>query len=149
MILHDVIAALVTRFDAAVTPSVYDGPVPPAVNKQDYVLVGSAGEDGEDGATVDLELSDLGPGNWHSETGDITCSAWSWSGGTDVSARRSTATQLAEDCAAAVHTDRTLGGLLDGDGLAQVGAFQYRAHQFAEGALVRVTFSVTYSHLNT
>lgn len=149
MILHSVIAALVTRFNTAVTPTAYDGPVPAAVNDPDYVLVGSTGEDGEDGATVDLELSDLGPGNWHSESGEVVCAAVSWSGGKDVDARRAVASQLAADCAASVHSDRTLGGLLDGDGLAQVSGFRYRAHQFAEGALVRVTFSVTYSHLNT
>lgn len=149
MILDSVIAALVSAFDEAVTPTVFDGPVPPAVNKGDFVLVGSTSEDGEDGASGDLILSDLGPGTWHDESGEVVCSAVSWSGGTDIAARRAAATQLATQCTTAVHADRTLGGLLTEPGLAQVSTFAYLVRQSAEGVFCRVTFTVTYSHLNT
>ena len=149
MILHTVITTLTTTFNAAIVPTVYDGPVPAAVNATDYGLVGSTGEDGEEGATADLTLSDLGPGTWHDEAGEVVCAFVSWSGSNDVVARRLAALNMASACADAVHADRTLGGLLTEPGLAQVSAFRYGAHQFKEGALVRVTFTVTYSHLNT
>lgn len=150
MILNSVIAALVTAFRTAVSPtSVVDGPVPTSVNKSEYVLVGSTGDEGENGATVDLTLSDLGPGTWHDESGLVVCSAWSWSGGTDLAAKRATALQLATSCTAAVHMDRGLGGLLVAPGLAQTSDLGLLVQQTDKGGLCRVTFTVTYSHLNT
>lgn len=148
MILNSVILALVDLFDASVTATVYDGPVPSSVNKGEFVLVGSTGED-EDGAFVETELSTLGAGDWIEETGEVVCSAWSWSGGTDLTAKRVAAAALAADCAAAVAADRTLGGLLVAPGLAQVSAFQYQPRQTTDGAICRFTFSVTYRHVNT
>lgn len=148
MILDDVIAALVARFDAAVTATVYDGPVPTAVNKGNFVLVGATGDEGDIGATVDQTLSTLGPGTWLEEVGEIVCSFWSWDGGTDVAARRTAALANANACAAAVHEDRQLGGLIVPPGIAEVSAFSYQAQQTNKGALCRITFSVTYRHTN-
>lgn len=148
MILDDVILALVARFGTAVTAPVYDGPVPAAVNKGDFVLVGSTGED-DDGGAVDLELSTLGPGTWLEEVGEVVCSCWSWSGGTDLPARRAAADALTAACVTAVATDRTLGGLLVAPGLAEVTAIRYQPRQTSEGAICRFTFSVLYRHVNT
>lgn len=149
MILPQVISALVSIFDNATSATVYDGPVPPAANKTDFVLVGSSAEEGEDGATVTQDLSDLGPGTWLAEGGEVICSFWSWSGGTDIAARRTAAAASATACADAVAADRSLGGLLTEPGIAQVSDFRYHAEQRAEGALCRFTFSVLYSHLHT
>lgn len=148
MILNAVVLALVDLFDTAVSATVYDGPVPTSVNESSFVLVGSTGDD-DDGAFVETELSTLGDGTWIDEAGEVVCSAWSWSGGTDLAAHRVIAGGLAADCAAAVAADRTLGGLLVAPGLAQVSAFQYQPRQTTEGAICRFTFSVTYRHVNT
>lgn len=149
MILDDVILALKSRFDTALSVDVYDGPYPPAVNKGDFVLVGSSGEDGIDGAAVDLTLSDLGPGDWLDEAGEVVCSSWSWSGHPDIPARRAAAAGNAVACVQAVREDRTLGGLLVAPGLAEVSVLTYEPRQTAEGAICRFTFSVTYRHVNT
>ena len=148
MILNAVLLALVSRFDGAVAAPVYDGPVPAAVNNGDFVLVGSTGED-EDGAAVDLELSEMGPGTWLNETGEVVCSFWSWTGGTNLPARRAAASALATACAAAVAADRTLGGLLVAPGLAEVSTIRYQPRQTSDGAICRFTFSVLYRHVNT
>lgn len=149
MILNDVIAALKTSFDAAVSPTeVHDVPSPNLVNLKRFVVIGSEGEDA-DGATVDLVPSTLGPGTWTDETGDIVCSAWSAAGGTDLAARRNEAAADAEACVAAVVADRTLGGLLEGAGRATVSALRYRSVQTPKGAFCRFSFTVSYGHLNT
>lgn len=147
MILAEVIDRLVTVFDAAVAVDVYDGPKPEAVNKPQFVVVGSSGDD-EDGAAADLTPSDTGPGGWLDETGEIICSAWSWSGGTDVATRRSEALSLAESCLSALHADRTLGGLLVVPG-AVTSTLRYEARQPESGAIVRVSFTVAYTALIT
>lgn len=149
MILEDVVADLVTRFRAAVTPvRVFDGPNPNAAQSETFVAVGSTGED-EDGITVDLELSDLGPGTWVDETGEIVCSAWSWSGGTDLAARRAAAVDLAVACVNAVRADPQLTGLLPKPGRADASAVRVRTLQTDKGALCRASFTVAYSHLST
>lgn len=149
MILEQVIAALVSMFRLAVSVDVFDGPVPTSVTKGDFVLVGANGDDGDIGATVEQTLSDLGPGTWLEETGEIICSFWSWSGTTDIAARRGAASALAMSCADAVAADRRLGGLIEGPGIAEVSALSYQAQQTKEGAICRFSFSVTYRHLIT
>lgn len=148
MILDEVILALVALFDGAVAAPVYDGPVPAAVNKGDFVLVGSTGED-DDGAVIEQELSEVGPGTWLNEVGEVVCSCWSWSGGTDLPARRAAAAALVTACADAVAADRTLGGLLKTPGLAEVSSIAYQPRQTSDGAICRFTFFVTYRHVNT
>ena len=148
MILEDVIAKLLELFAPAAGVDVYDGPVPTAANKDRYVLVGSSAED-EDGATVTSELSNLGPGQWHDEAGQIVCSAWSSSGGTRMQDVRRDALELANRCVDAIYADRTLGGVLTPPGLAEVTDHRCLMRQMTSGALCRVTFTVTYSHLNT
>lgn len=148
MILNSVIASLVTVFDTAVSVDVYDGPVPTSVNKSDFVLVGSTGEE-DDGAVVELALSDTGPGTWFDETGEVVCSVWSWSGNTDLAARRVAAAANAVACINAVKANRTLSGLLVAPGLAEVSVLNYQPRQTSEGAICRFTFNVSYRHLVT
>lgn len=147
MILDSIIPYLVTMFDAAVASPVFDGPKPVAVNHGEFVLVGSTGEE-DDGARFEMAASDLGPGSWFDEFGEVVCSAWSWSGGTDIVARRAKALALASACVTAVHADRRLGGLCLEPG-AVVSDLSYQPRQSDTGAIVRVVFSVTYKALNT
>ena len=147
MILNSVIPYLVTLFDGAVAAQVFDGPKPASVNNGAFILVGSTGEE-DDGARVEMVSSTLGPGTWFDEFGEVTCSAWSWSGGTDVVARRTEALALAVACVNAVHDDRTLGGLLLMPG-ATTSDISYQPRQSDTGAIVRIIFSVSYQALNT
>jgi hypothetical protein len=149
VILNDVIAALAARYTTAADPiPVFDVPTPNVVNNALFVAVGSNGED-EDGATVDLVPSDLGPGTWLDETGAVVCSAWSQAGGTDLEARRDEAASLAEACLAATRADRTLGGLLQGSGRAEVSGLSYRLVQTPKGPFCRFTWTVSYGHLSS
>lgn len=142
--LGPVMAALVTTFDAATTATVYDGPVPTSDGPTEYVLVGSTGEDDDDDATLDAVVSAMGPGNWHDETGEIRCSAWAWSGDTDIATVRNQAVALFEVCREAVEDDRTLGSTLPLNGLAEVGGAALRQQQTTAGAICRVVFTVRY-----
>ena len=148
MILPDVIARLVALFEGAVSVPVYDGPKPEATKQPQFVVVGSSGVEGEEGASFEFTSSSLGPGTWLDEAGDIVCSAWSHYGGTDVATRRSEALGLAESCLAAFHADRTLGGLLTVPGAVASG-LRHEAVQDATGALVRVSFTVAYQAIVT
>lgn len=150
MILHEVINRIGVLCTAAVSPvRVFDGPNPPAVNLQRFVVVGSEGEEG-DAASVTLEPSTLGPGTWLDESGEIVCSAWSWSGGNadKLPTHRSEALTDAAACVAAIQADRTLGGLLIAPA-AVAGGLRYQPVQFDSGPLVRVSFTVAYQHVNT
>lgn len=147
MIANQAIDYLGTLFATAVSVSVYEGQ-PTAVNDRQFVVVNSTGETGEDLTTVRLEPSTLGPGTWLDESGEVACSAWSWSGGTDMSARRAEALSLGASCVTAVQADRTLGGLLVGPD-AVVSELRLEATQFKEGPLARVSFTVAYQALNT
>jgi hypothetical protein len=148
MILNDVIAALDVLFTAAVDVPVFDVPDPSVINNDRFIVIGSEGED-DDGATVDLTESTLGPGGWLDETGEVVCSVWAASGGTDLAARRNAAATLTEACVAAVRNDRELGGLLVGAGVAGVSSLRYRLVQTPQGAFCRFSFSVSYQNLNT
>lgn len=150
MILDSVINRIGALFTTAVAPvRVFDGPNPPAVNLHRFVVVGSEGEE-DNAATVTLEPSTLGPGTWLDESGEIVCSAWSWSG-SDASrlpTHRSEALTDAAACVAAIQSDRTLDGLLIAPGVV-VSELRYQPVQFDSGPLVRVSFTVAYQHVNT
>lgn len=151
MILNEVIAYLRTSWATAINNAdipVLDSPDPSAVNKNKFVAIGSEGTDDE-GIVVDFTSSDLGPGGWTDETAEITCSAWSWSGGSDLAARRQEAVDLAETCIEAVRADRTFSGLIVGPGMAEVSSMRVTVTQETGGPLCRVTFTVSYRHLNT
>lgn len=145
-VLADVIDRLIVTFGAAVTVPVVDGPVVTTVNQGRFVSVG-ANADGGGGATS-IDPSDLGPGTWLSEIGEVECSAWSWAGGTDLAAHRRQALTLAEQCTLAVRNDRTLGGLLV-EPTAHALGLTYRAEQTSSGAIAVVSFTVAYQALIT
>lgn len=149
VVLGQVITALVSTFTTAnPTATVIDGPRPTSDRATSFILVGSTGDDDDD-ATTDDTLSALGPGTWHDENGEVFCSAWAWSGDTDIVTVRTSALGLYRACRDAVAADRTLGGALPLAGLAQVTRARLRQQQTSEGALVRVVFSVTYSTILT
>lgn len=142
-VLGQVITALVSTFTTAnPTATVIDGPRPSSDRPPLFILVGSTGDEDDD-ATTDDTLSDMGPGTWHDESGEVFCSAWAWTGDTDPAGVRASALAAYAACRDAVAADRTLGGILQLPGLAQVSNMRLR--QSAEGgSLARVIFSVTY-----
>lgn len=145
-VLSDVIDRLVVVFAGAVTVPVVDGPVATSVNQGRFVSVG-AGAEGEGGATT-IDPSDLGPGTWLQEIGEVACSAWSWSGGTDLALHRRQSLELAEQCTNAVRGDRTLAGLLV-EPTAHASGLTYRAEQTSTGPIAVVSFTVAYQALVT
>lgn len=151
MIINSVLAALVAKFDAATTVPIFDGPDISALNKQatGFVLVGSSGDEDEDAVVIDQALSNLGPGTWLEETGDIVCAAISWAGGKDIATRRAASLAVATACADAVQDDPTLNGVLIEPGRADVSALRLQQRAEETGVLVRVVFTVRYSALVT
>jgi hypothetical protein len=157
-VLDDVLDALSARFNAAAGVPVYDGPDRDALTagRDRFVFIGTDGEalvipdaDDSDGMTVTEERSEMGPGTWRTVTGEITCAVWAWQGDNDMRARRREAEQIAAACSATVTSDRTLGGLLQGGGLADVSERRYRLRHTSKGAVARVVFVVTFTALQT
>jgi hypothetical protein len=147
VILLEVMDKLTVAYKAAVQTPVLE-PSPEVVNNKRFVVVGSEGED-DDGATVDLTPSEMGPGTWTDELGAVICSAWAQTGGTDKAKMRAAAGADAEACVAAVLADPTFGGLLVAGNRATVSAIRYRAMQTEKGAFARFSWTVSYGHLNT
>lgn len=144
--VDEVIAALVARFTAALPDvRVFDGPPATTTPMRDWLIVGSDGDDG-DAAEVDQAESSLGPGGWVDESGEVTCSAWSFSGSTDVATRRAGALAVVEACEAALSADPSLGGLLvAGRARSAPSRLRLNEQQVSGGALARVVFTVTYT----
>ena len=150
--LGQVLDALVAGFGQRVAPvPVFDSLVLNAPMRNRHVIVGGTGDDNEDDPiAVERTSSTLGPGTWLDEIGAITCAAWAWAGGDKTLAQQRTdADQIAQDCAAWVQSDPSLGGLLDPGGRAEVSGLSFRQASTKEGPLVRVLFTVTYSALLT
>lgn len=154
-LLWDVRGALVTILDAALDVPVLDGPQSKKSLPKAYVLIGTdggdtgSGENGEDFGTVTQTLSDLGPGTWRDETGDVTCSAWAWTGSTSFAPLRVTVQAILDGVEASLRADPTLGGLLIPPGRAELGAIRLREDQTDNGARLRAVFSVAYRALLT
>lgn len=140
-----VLLALVALLDAALDVPVYDGPRPTSAADPAYVLVGTDGTADAQGVSVELGLSDIGPGDWTDHAGEVTCSVWSVSGDTDMAATRAAAQNLLDACRAAIAANPTLGGLLEVGGLAQVTRAELQQIQTGDGALARITFTVAYA----
>lgn len=153
--LWDVHAALLVLCRAA-TPNVkvFDGPVPrgPAPPTK-FVLVGSDGgetgyESGEDGLVSRQAASRLG-NNWRDEAGDVLCAAWAWSGDTNLAPLRAAVTAITDAIETAIQTDRSLGGVLEHPGLAEVTEVRFTDAQTPKGAVSRAVFTVSYGALLT
>lgn len=146
--LPSVIAVLQAMFEEATGVPVYDGPQPTGADDMVFVLVGSTGEDDEDSATLTLDRSSLG-NKWTDESGSVTCSAWAGDGDGDLTSLRAVALTLMQTCKAAVDGEPTLGGVLSSGHFASVTDGALRQQQNKQGAVARVTFTVSYSSLLT
>lgn len=147
---------LVTVFTAAMPTDVqvFDGPMTYTTPPKRFLLVGTdGGEDGggatDDGSTIRQELSDLGPGIWRSEAGEIVCAAWAWSGDTKFVPLRTAIAEITDACETAL-ADRTLAGILPHPSFGvEFGAVRFREEQTPNGAVARAVFTVSYSALLT
>ena len=149
--LPGVITALVALFDAALDVPVFDGPIVTGDRPTGYLQVGSAvngipgtGTSTDEQSTFNLELSDMGPGTWEQETGEIPCAAVAWSGDTEIVAARTAAFALFETCRAALKGDRTIGGALPLNGVGLIGAGSLSQLHTTEGVVASVSFTVPY-----
>lgn len=140
--IDDVILAIVTALDAAVSYPVYDGPPSnwPDRTVSKWVSVGADDLTDQENftisATMDQEWTGLGPGARY-ETIQINCVAVAKS--TSIAAARSLAMSVIEDAGSnlAVHpTDETYGALVS-----SVAAV--RSHNITGGAIVHVNFVIT------
>lgn len=147
--LADVTDALVAAFTAALPVPVFDGPQAQRPTDPQFVLVGASEIDGNDGeeASSNSNRSDMGNGGLREDTGEVTCSAWAWSGDTDLAALRRQALGLVDRCQDVLTAAPQLGGALPFGYYADVGSVRIRQEQTGSGALARVTFSVTYTTL--
>lgn len=147
---------LVTVFTAAMPSGVqvFDGPMTHTTPPKRFLLVGTdGGDDGsganDDGSSIRQELSDLGPGTWRAEDGEVVCSAWAWSGDTKFEPLRTAVAAITDACETVV-ADRTLGGILPPPAFgAEFGTVRFREEQTPSGAVVRAVFTVTYGALLT
>lgn len=149
------IRGALTALFAGVLPGVvvHDGPIARDAPPRRFLLVGTdggtdgTGDDLTDGTVVVQSPSPMA-GGWMDEEGEIACSAWAWSGGTDFPPLRADVAALVDACETAIRADPSLGGLLaPADRQAAVGQVRIRETQTPQGALVRAVFTVAYRAL--
>lgn len=134
-----VLDALVSTFTAALpTARVIDGPFT-TVPDGDYLTVGST-PDG-DTTTGQQDWASLG-NRARNEQIDVPCYCDSYSGSTDVAARRNAAFAMFAAAEDALRTDPTLGGVIPNPGWAQIGTYSERQEQTEAGLAVGVVFHV-------
>lgn len=148
-------AALMAQYESVVPEDakVYRGPRTRSFVPQLFVLVGTDGGEfglasSDDGMSAEQQASSTGPGTWRDETGEITCSAWAWSGG-ELETVRAQAQELFALCEGVIYTDPSLGGALPTTSRAQVTEVAIRESQTDKGPVVRVSWSVSYISLIT
>lgn len=111
-----------------------DGPWLSRPEEADVVAVGWTPDEG-----TAVEYSDVIAGlDSSQETYDVTCLASSWSGGTDMSARRARADSLVEAIRSELRKDRTLGGAVTRARLSTASVDQYQTSSGCEVAVVFV-----------
>lgn len=143
-VLDDVLAALLTIFQAAVGTSVpvYDGlPATSAVDL-DFVLVGDDGDPAnsdQPAGTITQERVELD--GRVTEVGDVTCCVISQTGDDDLPGRRASSRALMLAVETAIRADRTLGGVVTRSNVADVTLWQARNER---GSVVRRVFTVHY-----
>lgn len=152
--LHDVVSALVSTLAATsglATPDtatdsdviVYDGPQPVGARPQVFVLVGTDGIEGTEGATFTVNDQPR-VAEFDDEAGEITCAVWAASGDTSIATLRETAGDLVSLCVATINAAPTLGGALPVGGKAIVRRGSYVPSQTTAGAVVLIRFYVSY-----
>lgn len=128
-------ATIATSTLPAPTVRVDDGPWLAKPEEADVVVIGWIPDEG-----TAVEYTDAIAGLASSqETYDVTCLASSWSGDTDLVARRGRADSLVEAIRAELKTDRTLGGAVTRARLATLSLDQY---QTSSGCEVAIQFVV-------
>lgn len=144
--------ALHSRFDAALTVPVYDGPRVRTETPKQFVVVGANTGGGEDIGPAMRSVQTPSPhdGTWRHEEGEVDCVAVAWAGDSDLAALRTAARALVDACETAVNADRSLGGLLQPtNNFAEVTALEIREAQTDKGAFVEAVFTVSYGTLLT
>ncbi len=142
--------ALTDLFSLTVAVPVFNGPVAQAQMPPAFVLVGTdggetgTGEGASEGTSARQSWAALA-GRSRQEEGEVICAAWAWSGSTDITPLRATATGLTDQMEAAVFADKKLGGVLGASGNCEVTALARWEAQRAAGAVVRVSLTVAYT----
>lgn len=140
---------VITALSTLLTGTVFDGPRPTADYPETFTLIGSTGDPDEEAATTEREWSPMA-NRWIRESGDIECVVISWSGDTDVVARRLAAVAQFEAHTASILADPTLGGLLDpGEEPLMVTGTRLFQSQTSAGVEVRMVFTVRFHALLT
>jgi len=147
---------LVTLADSSSARGVvtFDGPLIRGSVPHSYIIIGSdGGEDGvgsgglQDGGIANQVDHPIGNGA-RDETGEVICSFWSRSGGTDLAVPRAAVASMTSDFVAALNADRTLGGLLSTPGwYAALSSLRPREAQTDRGALAGEVLTVSYRAL--
>lgn len=143
-LLWDAQAAVKALLAGAVDVPVYDAGELVGNDARAFVTVGAVGDEEE--ITASQEPSSMGNG-WFDVTLDVPFTVTAWDGGTDVDPVRSQAKALASACIAAIHADRTLGGLLTPPTTVAVSDLRLREGQTSTGVLVEAGFTVTHTAL--
>lgn len=148
--IGEVVPALVGVFTTALAAEptkVYGGPKPTSANAREYVLVAFNPEPDGNGVETEQDISDLG-NRWVDEQGTVQCSVTCWSGSTDPAPLLARCDTLLDLLDAALVADPTLGGVIYAGYFARIlGAASLRQESTADGAIVRLGFTVTYSTL--
>lgn len=117
--------------------TVYDGPPVKVTGRKDYICIGHTPDTDAIGWT--REWSQIGALR-QEEDYDLPCSAMVWSGGTDMSIRRTRAFALLDEVAAFIATDRTFGGVLRSAAINKDGSLGQA--QTAHGAAADLRFVI-------
>lgn len=153
--LSAVIDALVSTFSQGIADAdVFDGPLAQFPSAKRFLLVGADELGGNDGVVfqTSTQRSPLANGEFLDESGEVTCSAWAWTGSTTESAwkpTRDAAFELVNECDALLEADPTLGGVLALGHYLELRTQRGLQMQMENGLLVCVRFTVVYSALVT
>jgi len=142
--LDDVITALLTALDTALTVPVYDGLPATSAADTEFVLIGDDGATetvGEPAATSNQDWSTFELGS-RAEEGTVTCAVISQSGDDDLAARRAASRALMVSIEAALRATENLGGVVAAGGIDTITLYQGRN---ANGGFVRRVFTYRYT----
>jgi hypothetical protein len=142
--VDDVIAALLTALDTALTVPVYDGLPATSAADTEFVLVGDDGAVetvGEPAATNTQNWATFELGS-RAEEGTVTCAVISQSGDDDLAARRAASKTLMTSIETALRATDNLAGVVAAGGIDTITLHQGRN---ANGSYVRRVFTYHYT----
>jgi hypothetical protein len=126
--------ALAGPTDSDPAVRVEDGPWLDRPSEPDVIVIGWTPDEGQ---AVELTHTyDMGSGG---ESYDVVCLASSWSGDTDLAARRARADELVEAVRIELRADQTLGGVVTH---AEITSQSWDQYQTSNGCEVPVQFTV-------